>query len=170
MGRHVPYKGYEYLIQASKYLDDRFRICIAGQGPLTDGLKKMAAGDKKIVFLGRISDEEMIAYNSACDIFCFPSITKNEAFGIALAEGMYFGHPAVTFTIPGSGVNYVNMNGVTGIEVPNKDVKAYANALMRLADDADLREKYGRMGRKRVEDKFLFDEFAASIRKLIAIK
>ena len=62
----------------------------------------------------------------ACDVFCFPSVTKNEAFGIALAEGMYFGKPAVTFTIPGSGVNYVNLDGVTGIECKNADCKDYA--------------------------------------------
>ena len=45
-------------------------------------------------------------------IFCFPSITRNEAFGIALAEAMYCGKPAVTFTIEGSGVNFVSLDGV----------------------------------------------------------
>ena len=129
VGRHVPYKGFTYLVKASKLLDDRFRIYIGGKGELTQSLKEEAKDDPKIQFLGRVSDEDMIAYYLACDIFCFPSITKNEAFGIALAEGMYFANPAVTFTIPGSGVNYVNLADVTGIECPNGDVRAYANAL-----------------------------------------
>lgn len=54
----------------------------------------------------------MKAYLSAMDIFCFPSITKNEAFGLALAEGMYYSKPAITFTIDGSGVNFVSLNGI----------------------------------------------------------
>ena len=59
----------------------------------------------------------------------------------------------VTFTIPGSGVNYVSINGVTGIEVPNRDVKAYATAMTKLADDKELRDRYGKAARKRVVEK-----------------
>ena len=103
-----------------------------------------------------------------CDIFCFPSVTKNEAFGLALAEGMYFGHPAVTFTIEGSGVNYVSINGVTGIECPNGDSKAYAEALKTLASDTELREKYGEAARARVIENFTFEMFKKNIIELMA--
>ena len=163
IGRHIPYKGYTYLIRAAKRLDDRFRIFIGGSGPLTEQLKAEAAGDQKITFLGRISDEELIAWYMAMDIFCFPSITKNEAFGIALAEGMYFGKPAVTFTIPGSGVNYVSLDGETGIEVPNKDVGGYAEALKKIADDQIFRERLGQQAKSRVKENFLFAQFKKSI-------
>ena len=47
----------------------------------------------------------------------FPSITKNEAFGVVLAEAMYCYTPAITFTIEGSGVNWVNLHQVTGLEM-----------------------------------------------------
>ena len=127
----------------------------------------MAEGDEKIVFLGRVSDEELLAYYLAMDIFCFPSITKNEAFGIALAEGMYFGKPAVTFCIPGSGVNYVNIKGVTGLEVPNGDSKAYAEAMKTLAEDNALREQMGKAAKDRVEELFLTKSFQISIRNMI---
>ncbi len=168
LGRHVHYKGYEYLIEAAKYLDDRFRIVIGGQGPLTEELKQQAANDEKVVLPGRISDKEAIAYYQACDIFCFSSVTKNEAFGIALAEAMYFGKPAVTFTIPGSGVNFVNLDGVTGIECPNRDSKAYAEALQKLADDPALREQYGKNARQRVLENFTTEQFQKNIRELIS--
>lgn len=140
---------------------------IGGKGELTQSLKEEAKDDPKIQFLGRVSDEDMIAYYLACDIFCFPSITKNEAFGIALAEGMYFANPAVTFTIPGSGVNYVNLADVTGIECPNGDVRAYANALKTLADNPELREKYGIAAKQRVIDKFTYREFKSRINDMI---
>ncbi len=168
VGRHVPYKGMTYLVKASKYLDDSFAILIGGKGELTESLKEEAKDDKKVEFLGRISDKDLIAYYLACDIFAFPSITKNEAFGIALAEGMYFGKPAVTFTINGSGVNYVNLDGATGIECPNGDSRAYANALKKLADSPGLREEYGKNGRRRVEENFLFDSFRENVNKLIS--
>ena len=126
VGRHVPYKGFTYLIKASKLLDDRFRIYIGGHGELTEDLRREAAGDEKIVFPGRLDEEDLVAYYLAMDMFCFPSITKNEGFGLALAEAMYLEKPAVTFNIPGSGVNYVNKKDETGLEVPNGDSKAYA--------------------------------------------
>ena len=103
----------------------------------------------------------------AMDIFCFPSITKNEAFGIALAEAMSFGKPAVTFTIPGSGVNYVNRMDETGLEVPNGDAVAYAHALETLANDRGLRERLGCNAAERVRVLFREDVFRANILKLL---
>lgn len=167
IGRHIPYKGFKYLVEASQYLDDRFKIFIGGKGELTEELMAQAEGDEKITFLGRISDADLIAWYSAMDIFCFPSITKNEAFGIALAEGMYFGKPAVTFTIPGSGVNYVNLKDVTGLEVPNRDAKAYAEAMKELADNQEKREKLGQAAKQRVEELFMKEQFAENILSLI---
>lgn len=166
-GRHVPYKGITYLVQASKYLPENFMICIGGKGELTEQLRKEAADDPKIQFLGRVSDEELVAYMKACDIFCFPSITKNEAFGIALAEGMYFGKPAVTFTIPGSGVSYVNLNGVTGIECSNGDSKAFAAAMIKLSENEELRKLYGQNARQRVIDNFTEDGFRTAVKRLM---
>lgn len=168
VGRHTEYKGFTYLIQASKLLDGRFVIYITGTGELTEKLHEEANDDKKVVFTGRIDDMELKALILASDIFCFPSITKNEAFGLALAEGMYCGKPAVTFTIPGSGVNYVSINGETGIEVENRNAKKYAEAMKKLADDAELREKYGDAGRKRVEENFLSTQFCENARRMFS--
>ncbi len=167
VGRHTEYQGFTYLIQASRYLDDRFRIYITGKGELTEKLKHEASGDNKIQFLGSVPDDVLKAYLSAMDIFCFPSVTKNEAFGLALAEGMYYSKPAVTFTIEGSGVNFVNLNGITGIEVPNRDAKAYADAIKKLASNRELREQYGRNGRKRVVENFLDKQFRENTRREI---
>lgn len=167
IGRHIPYKGFNYLVSASSYLDDRFKFFIGGKGELTEKLKAQSAGDNKITFLGRVSDEDLIAYYLAMDIFCFPSITKNEAFGIALAEGMFFGKPAVTFHIPGSGVNYVNLKDVTGIEVSNGDSQAYADAIKRLAENPKMRNAMGMAAKKRVETLFLENTFKSNILQMI---
>ena len=163
VGRHTEYKGFKYLIRAAHLLDDSFQVYITGKGEETENLKAEAGDDKKIHFLGLVDDVELKGYLTAMDIFCFPSITKNEAFGLALAEGMYYGKPAVTFTIPGSGVNYVSINGETGIEVANKDVKAYAEAVKKLAADDNLRFRMGIAGKERVEKYFLSMRFLDNI-------
>ncbi len=170
LGRHVPYKGLKYLIKASEKIDSNVRILLAGTGPLTEQLKKQAAGDEKIIFLGLIPIQKIVSYFLACDMILFPSITKNEAFGIALAEGMYFSKPAVTFTIEGSGVNYVSVNGVTGIECPSFDTDAYAAAVNRLAEDEQLRAEYGNNARERVIGNFTSAQFKRNIRKLYGVK
>lgn len=167
MGRHIPYKGMEYLVKASKYLPENYRVYIAGQGPLTDSLKELAGDDKKVVFLGKISEEQKIAYYNACDIFCFPSITKNEAFGLALAEAMSFGKPAITFTIEGSGVNYVSLKDVTGLEVENGNSEKFAEAIKELGENPQLAKKLGDAAEKRVKDNFTFEKFKENINELL---
>ena len=167
VGRHVPYKGMEYLVRASKLLPDEYAVCIGGEGELTPSLKQLAAGDEKVQFLGRLPDGELKAYLLACDIFCFPSVTKNEAFGLSLAEAMYFERPAVTFTIEGSGVNYVNLNGITGLEVENGNSEKYAEAIKLLAGDPVMRENMGKAAKIRVENNFLYGAFAEKINKEI---
>jgi glycosyltransferase involved in cell wall biosynthesis len=165
-GRHVSYKGFEYLIEASKKLDDRFAVYISGKGELTKKLQALAAGDSKVHFLGSVDDDTLKAYYCAADIFCFPSVTKNEAFGLALAEAMFFEKPAITFTIPGSGVNYVNLNEETGIEVENRSVEQYVGAMKKLADSEMLRKKLGTAARKRVINNFLYAQYKENILKL----
>lgn len=168
IGRHVPYKGLKHLVEASALIDrDDFHFFVAGNGELTEELKKQAEGDNKVEFVGRLTDSQWRVYLYACDIFCFPSVTRNEAFGLAQAEAMYYKKPVITFTIPGSGVNYVNLDGITGIECPNGDSKAYADALVKLAENPALREEYGTNGRQRVLDNFTLNAFVKNVGKLL---
>lgn len=153
IGRHIQYKGLPHLIEAEKYIKEDCEIIIAGNGPLTEGLKKQC-NSNRVHFVGRLSDDELRWHHYAASVFAFPSITKNEAFGVALAEAMYCGTPAVTFTINGSGVNWVSINNETGIEVPNGDDIAYANAIDKLLSDNKLNELYSLKGQKRVVDNF----------------
>lgn len=167
-GRHVKYKGFEYLIKSAKLLDDNFVIFLGGTGKLTKRLKKMAKGDEKIIFTGKLSDNDLKSYLLACDIFCFPSITKNEAFGLALAEAMHFGKPVITFTIDGSGVNYVNLKDVTGLEVENQNIEQYADAIKKLVAHPELCTQYGIAAKLRVDTLFTQIVFKKNVLEAIA--
>ncbi len=166
-GRHVEYKGFIYLIEASKYLNDDFKILIGGSGPLTKKFRKKIKNDEKVELLGKLPLDDLKAYLIACDIFSFPSITRNEAFGLSLAEAMSFSKPAVTFNIEGSGVNFIALNGYNAIEVANKDSKLYAKAIERLASDKKLNEMMSLNAKKRYEKYLTFDVFKDNIKKLL---
>ena len=153
VGRHIQYKGLDYLIEAEKHTKSDCVFVIAGDGPLSQHLME-SCQSKRVYFVGRLSDEMLSRYYYATSVFAFPSITKNEAFGMALAEAMYCHTPAVTFTIPGSGVNWVNLDGVTGIEAPNGDVEAFAAAIDRLLTDEALAKSYAEAAHQRVAEHF----------------
>lgn len=153
VGRHIPYKGLSYLLEAEMLVRHDCVFVIAGSGPLTESLKA-SCHSKRVRFVGRLSDEQLVWHHFAASVFAFPSITKNEAFGVALAEAMYCHTPAVTFTIEGSGVNWVNINGQTGIEVPNKDVNALAAAIDRLLGDSNLSQQYAEAAHQRALQNF----------------
>jgi len=153
VGRHIEYKGLPHLIRAAEYVKSDCKIVIAGSGPLTEGLKAQCKSDK-VVFVGRVSDGQLRQYHYAAKVFAFPSITKNEAFGVALVEAMYAGTPAVTFTIEGSGVNWVSINNETCLEVENGNDKAFAEAIDRLLADEALWRRLSAAGIKRVKENF----------------
>ena len=164
IGRHIQYKGLPHLIEAEKYVKSDCVFVIAGSGPLTDELKAQCKSSRAH-FVGRLSDEDLKLHHYAASVFAFPSVTKNEAFGVALAEAMYCGTPAVTFTIPGSGVNWVSLNGETGIEVSNGDDKAFAEAIDKLIDDKELSKRYAGNGMKRVRDNFTIPKMVEEMEK-----
>jgi glycosyltransferase involved in cell wall biosynthesis len=155
-GRHVPYKGLKYLVDAAPLISNKAVIVIAGNGPLSKELQSQTAGSS-VFFIGCLDEDELRQYLYASDIFAFPSITRNEAFGVALAEAMYCGLPAVTFTIPNSGVNWVSINGETGLEVANGNVQALADAINKLLPDYSLREKLGNNAFLRIQKYFTID-------------
>ena len=165
VGRHVEYKGIKYLLEAEKYIQSDCEIVIAGEGPLTESLKTKYRSNR-INWIGRLSSEDLKLFYHSADIFSFPSITRNEAFGVVLAEAMYCRCVPVTFTIEGSGVNWVTLNGITGLEVPNRDVVSYAKALDLLIKNQELRSTLANNGYKRVNDLFTFSRVGISIRHL----
>lgn len=166
VGRHAAYKGINYLIEAEKYIQSDCIILIGGRGPETERLKAMTNSDR-IKFIGRIPNEYLRCYYYASDIFAFTSCTKQEAFGIALAEAMYCGSVPVTFTIEGSGVNWVSVSDETGIEVPLGDVKAYAEAIDKLLTDKDLYMKYATAGKDRIVRMFTSERANAQAEEVL---
>jgi glycosyltransferase involved in cell wall biosynthesis len=79
---------------------------------------------------------------------------------------MYYGTVPVTFTIPGSGVNWVNQNGLTGLEVERHDPKAYAEAIDKLLSNEPLRQQFASAAMKRVRENFLVEHIRGKLTSL----
>ena len=159
LGRHVPYKGVDILLQSVPYLSDTCVVVIGGTGEQTAYWQQLAApyGDK-VQFVGELHDDEKRRFLYASDVFAFPSIDRREAFGVALTEALYCGAPAVSFRIEGSGSMWVNQNGKTGIVVENIDPHAFAEAINTLIQDDVLRARYSKAAHQWIKKNFLTDQ------------
>lgn len=165
VGRHVPYKGIDYLIKADQYIKTDCVILIAGTGSEDSYLKSIPCSNR-IKFLGKLSDDELRWYSHASDVFAFPSITKAEAFGIALAEAMFCESVPVTFTIEGSGVNWVSLKGKTGEQVALKDTSAFGEAIDKILSNKALKDKYATAARQRIMDYFTTEKAVEAVQKV----
>lgn len=157
VGRLVEYKGYKYLIDAAKYLDDDYVILIAGNGPLKNELQKNIIENglsDKVKLLGFISNEEKYAYFEACKIFCLSSIQKNEAFAIVQIEAMSCSKPVVSTNIIGSGVPWVNKHGESGIVVDTENGLEIANAITQICEDKQIYKQLCSQAKNRYETLF----------------
>lgn len=157
LGRLVEYKGYRYLIEAAKYLDDSFMILIGGGGPLRESLQReideLGVG-RRVKLLGKVPQEDLASYYGACELFCMSSVMKTEAFGIVQIEAMSAGRPVIATKIPESGVSWVNEDGVSGINVEPCDSKAIAEAIRTITDNEATWKKFSAGAAKRFAENF----------------
>ena len=157
LGRLIPYKGYDVLIDAAARLGGDYQVLIGGKGPLQDSLQARldALGlHGQVRLLGYVPDEMVPALYGACDVFVLSSVMKTEAFGIVQIEAMSCGRPVVATRIPASGVSWVNEDGVSGLNVEPGDPQALADAIRRICDDPQTWQRYAEGARKRFDRLF----------------
>lgn len=157
-GRHRYYKGIEYLVRAAPHI--QAPVVIAGDGPERPRCEALARElGVRIAFPGTLSHAELVAHLHACDVFAFPSVARSEAFGISMLEAQACGKPVVATTL-GTGVEWVNLHGQTGLNVPPRDAQALAAAVNELLADPARREKMGAFAQRRVETEFHAEKIA----------
>lgn len=159
VGRLVGYKGQRYAIDALRTLPDTV-LWLVGAGPLEAELHRHAAAQgvsKRVVFWGDVPDPELPCFFQACDVFVFPSISPNEAFGLVQVEAMACGKPVIATNLK-SGVPWVCRDGVTGRVIPPESGESLALALKPLLGDESLLRTMGDAGRARA-----YAEFSAPV-------
>jgi glycosyltransferase involved in cell wall biosynthesis len=108
VGRLVPYKGADILIEAISELEPSIQqkifLTIVGDGEERNALEKQIQIldlKEKVDFIGWVKQEETLKYYSNSDIFCFPSI--REFGGAVVLEAMANGLPCIVINNGGIG-------------------------------------------------------------------
>jgi rhamnosyl/mannosyltransferase len=155
VGRLVYYKGFVNALRALSQVPGK--LMLVGVGPLRAELQRQAQEfgvAERVLWMPRLSPEELVGAYHAATAFWFPSNARSEAFGLVQVEAMASGCPVINTAIPGSGVAWVSRDGETGRTVPVDDAAAFAAAANDLARDPELRARLGRQGRERAVTEF----------------
>ncbi len=187
IGRITRQKGFQHLVRAIQFMDRDFQIVLCAAAPDTPGMEKemrTAVEHAKVQRPGIIWIDEMVDQKAACElyshaaVFVCPSIY--EPFGIINLEAMACETAVVASAV--GGIKEVVVDNETGFLVPleqmrespfeatkpgkfARDLAIRVNELMR---DPQLRERFGKAGRERVEQHFSWSAIAEKTKALYA--
>jgi glycosyltransferase involved in cell wall biosynthesis len=167
----IAYKGHAYLLaalgQIASALPPRWSLLCVGRDDgigvaLAQQARDVGIGDK-VKFLGARTDIPALLAGADVGILA-PHL--NEGFSNSILEGMAAGLPMVVTDVGGNAEAVID--GVTGLVVPPRNADALGSAILKLAQDARLRQSMGEKGRKRVERYFTIDRCVANYARLYA--
>ena len=159
LGRLVPEKRPDLLIEAFKGLDTDKRLVIAGGSSDTSAfeeeLRDAAAGDGRIVFTGFVTGAPLAELYSNCNCFVLPSDV--EGMPMSLLEAMAYGCCCVTSDIPECADVLVD----AGVTFPKGDSAALKVALGRLLGNQAQIAALGTAAKNRVLGTYDWDSVVA---------
>ncbi len=170
LGRHVERKGFEYLLMALKLILQKRKdvhLVLGGKGPREASLKALAEklGLKDhCTFIPFIEENILGKFFSNADIFVLPSIVDKqgdtEGLGVVNIEALTYGCPVVSTNV--GGIPDVIINEETGLLVEQKNSEQLANAIIRLLEDENLRNRIIKGGLIHIKKNFSWDGIAKS--------
>ena len=157
LGRLVTRKGFDNTIKAFKLLNDpKMVYVISGAGPDEGYLKTMAIDfSDRIIFTGKISEEDKWTFFDLSDIFIMPSRDISgdfEGFGIVYLEA----NLAKRAVIAGNsgGVSDAVIDGFNGVLVDPENINGIANSIKDLIYNENLRLELASNGKERALSEF----------------
>jgi len=167
-GRHEERKGLNVLIAAMAEMGPEVTLWVASNGPDTDRLRAQTTSDARIVWLGRLTDEEKISRLKGAHVFCAPSL-HGESFGVVLIEAMAAGTCVVASSL--DGYRNVATNDVDSLLVEPGNPSLLAAALRRTLTEPELVSRLTEAGSVRADDfsmTTLAQHYAAIYREVAA--
>jgi glycosyltransferase involved in cell wall biosynthesis len=166
-GRLVPHKGVDALVRALRELPDDVTLLVVGRGPtlpdLTAAARRLGV-EERIRFCPNVSDADLPKFLHAADLFVFPSQNRLEGFGLAVAEAMAAGLPAVIADMPG--VRELIEPGVEGLLVEPLIPSDIAAKVRTLLDDPALRARMAAAALKKAEQRYGVEVVAGQLLRL----
>ncbi|MGA7624821.1 MAG: glycosyltransferase [Candidatus Acidiferrales bacterium] len=164
IGRLIHWKGFHLSLRAfakfqASHPDSEYWI--TSSGPEDANLRNLAKNlgiDSKVVFWGGFRTlQEVYAKLEECDVLVHPAL--HEAFGNVCLEAMAAGRPVVCLDLGGPALQVTKETGIkVPARAPGQVIGDLAMAFCRLADDAELRLRFGQAARRRAEMDFGWDK------------
>ena len=184
LGRTDPRKGFEWLIRTMPEVINNVndvKLYIGGgslpeylhenspeikeRKRLLDIAKKINVTDQ-VQFTGHLSDEDVTKYYSICDTFVVPSIY--EPFGLVLVEAMAC-KTVVIATNNGGPVNIVD-DGIDGFLVNVKNTKDFADKIIKVLNNPELKEKMTLAGYEKATKKYSWSTISKRVLEEVYLK
>lgn len=166
VGNLIYHKGLQRLIEAlSNNLARPWKLVVVGAGPDEAASRVLATRlgvSDRITFVGRRSPGEVERIVGACDILVLPSTMEGMPY--VILEAMASAKPVVSTRV--FGIPEAVIDGETGLLVEPGDAVGLSNALRTLIEDRGLRERMGRAGRVRFEERFTLERQLESMSAL----
>ena len=152
IGRLVPVKGVNTLIEAFKKLNKEYSNCkllIVGDGPCRKTYEEQSGNllNKAITFTGLVKPEKVVRFLLASDIFVLPSLS--EGIPSSILEACYCGLPCIA-TSTGATSDIIK-DSETGILIKQDDERNLWQALIRLTTDGRMAKRLGENAQARVK-------------------
>lgn len=163
-GRLIERKGIEYLLRAVPKILDRHDVqfIITGNGDQRERLETLRDElglAKTVSFVGFLSKDELKEEYASCNIWVNPGIVDSwgdaEGLGVGSIEAYNYCKPVIASRV--GGIPDTVVDGETGYLVPQKDVKALANAICDLLDHPEKARQFGRNGYRFACEMFSWD-------------
>jgi glycosyltransferase involved in cell wall biosynthesis len=170
IGRLVPVKGLDRLLEACGQLSDRVAIVVLGDGPERHELEQLATRlGVPTLFLGEQGGTVRDDWLGAADLLALPSVIlpdgSTDSAPVVLLEAMAAGLPVVATEIGGNAE--LIRHGESGLLVPPGKPGPLREALAQLVRDPQLRGRLGTAGRERAK-RFTWDRVGGELRELLA--
>ena len=147
-GRLHRWKRVDLVIKAMEYVTHNVKLIIAGKGEDEEKFKDLAKNDKRIEFLGNVSEERLIELYSKSIVV--PFVPINEDYGLITIEAFKSKKPVITCNDSGEPTCIVK-DGINGFIVePNP--KKIAEKINFFIENPEIAKKMGEVGFKSIKD------------------
>jgi glycosyltransferase involved in cell wall biosynthesis len=177
VGRIVPVKNHELFVRAWKEVCDKstkkIRAFVVGDGEDRSKIEELAlslgisicVGDFEnskcsLTFTSWIKDVDVV--NAGVDIIALSSL--NEGTPVSLIEAQAGNNPVVSTKV--GGIENVVIHNKTGLLSEIGDTQGYANNLLKLIEDQELRMQMQKLGWENVREKFHYTRLVKDMDKL----
>lgn len=171
-GRLIHTKNIKTIVEAMRLVPSslNIKLTIVGSGPEENRIKELISEyhlENKIEHISSVPREDVLTILENSDVYLFASL--KEACNLSLLEAMAIGLPVVCLNWTGMALSTddscaIRLNPSNPIQMP----KDMANAIVRLAEDKELRNVMGNAGRKRIRELFSWHSKVEVINKVIS--